>query len=102
MFLVDLPVSSIWHGRLGYLSKSVIMHLSRAGYISKLSFFDHPELWSGKTPDYGKLRIFGCESYVLVPKDDRWKLESRLWKCIFLCYGLDGRFGYKLWDQESR
>ena len=29
------------------------------------------ELWYGKTPDYGKLRMFGCEAYVLVPKDDR-------------------------------
>ena len=41
LFLVDLPVSSLWHGRIGHLSKSSITHLSRAGYIVKLSFFDH-------------------------------------------------------------
>ena len=39
------------------------------------------ELWSGKTPDYGKLWIFGCEAYALFPKVDRRKLWS--W-CIFL------------------
>ena len=37
----DIPVSSLWHGRLGHLSKAGIMHLSRAGYIPKLSFSDH-------------------------------------------------------------
>ena len=39
--MVDIPVSSLWHGRLGHLSKADIMHLSRAGYIPKLSFSDH-------------------------------------------------------------
>ena len=41
LFLVDLPVSSLWRGRLGHLSKSGITHLSKAGYIPKLSFSDH-------------------------------------------------------------
>mgnify|MGYP000016949543 FL=1 len=47
------------------------------------------EIWSGKTSNYGKIRIFRCEAYALVPKDDHRNLESRSWKCIFLCYGLD-------------
>ena len=41
LILVDIPVSSLWHGRLGHLSKADITHLSRAGYIPKLSFSDH-------------------------------------------------------------
>jgi hypothetical protein len=36
-----------------------------------------------------------------VPKDDRRKLESRSWKCIFLGYGPNGSFGYRLWDPET-
>ena len=59
------------------------------------------ELWSEKTPDYNRLRIFGCEAYALVPKDDRRKLESRSRKCIFLGYRPDGSFGYRLWDPET-
>ena len=39
LFLVDLPVSSLSHGRRGHLSKSGI-YLD-AGYIPKLSFSDH-------------------------------------------------------------
>ena len=41
LFLVDIPMSSLWHGQLGHLSKAGITHLSRAGYILKLSFSDH-------------------------------------------------------------
>ena len=40
-FLVDIPASSLWHRRLGHLNKAIIMHLSRAEYILKLSFWDH-------------------------------------------------------------
>ena len=41
LFLVDIPVSSLWHGRLRHLNKADITHLSRVGYIPKLSFSDH-------------------------------------------------------------
>jgi hypothetical protein len=60
------------------------------------------ELWTQRKQDYGKLRIFGCEAYALVAKDDRRKLESWSRKCIFLGYGPEGSFGYRLWDPETR
>ena len=41
LFLVDFPVSSLCHKRLRHLSKADITHLSRAGYIPQLSFWDH-------------------------------------------------------------
>ena len=41
LFLFDIPVSSLWHRRLRHLSKADITHLSKAGYIPKLSFRDH-------------------------------------------------------------
>jgi predicted RNA binding protein YcfA (HicA-like mRNA interferase family) len=41
LFVVDIPVSSLWHGGLGHLSKTGITYLSKAGYIPKLSFSDH-------------------------------------------------------------
>ena len=59
------------------------------------------ELWTS-TPNYDKLRIFRCEAYALIPKDDRRKLEPRSRKCIFLSYSLDGEIGYRLWDPEHR
>jgi hypothetical protein len=41
LFVVDILVSSLWHGRLGHLSKTGITYLSKADYIPKLSFSDH-------------------------------------------------------------
>ena len=35
------------------------------------------EIWTGRKPNYDKLRIFGCQAYALIPKDDRRKLEPR-------------------------
>jgi hypothetical protein len=41
LFVIDIPVSSLWHGRLGHLSKTGRSFLPKAGYIPKLSFSDH-------------------------------------------------------------
>jgi hypothetical protein len=41
LFVVDIPVLSLWHGRLGHLSKTGITYLSKADNIPKLSFSDH-------------------------------------------------------------
>ena len=49
------------------------------------------EIWTGRKPNYDKLRIFGCEAYALIPKDDRQKLAPRSRKCVFLGYGPEAR-----------
>ena len=45
------------------------------------------EIWTDSKLNYDKLRIFGCEAYTLIPKDDHRKLEPRSRKCVFLRYG---------------
>ena len=52
------------------------------------------ELWSGTTPDYSTLRVFGCIAYYHV-KDS--KLDPRVKKGCFLGYG-DGVKGFKIWS----
>ena len=60
-------------------------------------------LWPGKEPTYDRLHIFGCEAYAaFIPRAKRTKLSPHAMKCIFLSYGTDGEFGYKLWDPENR
>jgi hypothetical protein len=53
------------------------------------------EVWSGKKPSLQHLRVFGCDAYAHVPKENRSKLDKKDEKCIFIGYK-DGVKGYKL------
>ena len=55
------------------------------------------EVWIGKNLNYSHLKIFGCEEFVHIPKENRTKLDDQSMKCIFLGYA-DEDFGYYLWD----
>jgi len=44
------------------------------------------EVFSGKNPDIGHLRIFGCITYSYIPKEKRTKLEPTIEKGIFVGY----------------
>ena len=62
----------------------------------------HRDIWIDSKLSYDKLRIFGCEAYALIPKNDRRKLEPRSRKFVFLGYGPDDEIRYQLWDLEHR
>ena len=36
------------------------------------------EVWTGKKPSLTHLKVFGCEAYVRVPKENKSKLDRRL------------------------
>ena len=55
------------------------------------------EVWIGKKVNYSHLKIFGCEAFVHIPKENRTKLDDKSMRCIFWGYA-DGEFGYRLWD----
>jgi hypothetical protein len=59
------------------------------------------EVWTGKKPSLGNIRVFGCDSYVHVPKENRSKLDNKVEKCIFIGYK-DGVKGYKIWNPETK
>jgi hypothetical protein len=59
------------------------------------------EVWTGKKPSLQHLRVFGFDSYVHVPKENRSKLDKKAEKCIFIGYK-DGVKGYKLWNPETK
>jgi hypothetical protein len=56
------------------------------------------KLWFCKKPLLSHPRVFGCDAFVLVPKEKRNKLDNNALKCIFISYR-DGMKGYKLWDR---
>ena len=59
------------------------------------------EVWFGKKPSLKHLRVFGCDAYVHVPKENRSKLDKKAKKCIFISYKY-GMKGYKIWNHETK
>jgi hypothetical protein len=59
------------------------------------------EVWIGKKPSLTHLKVFGCEAYVHVPKENMSKLDKKDGKCIFIGYK-DGLKGYKIWNPETK
>ena len=55
------------------------------------------EAWTGDKPCVDGLRIFGCQTFVHIPKDERKKLESKSRKCVLLGYGRATK-GFRLYD----
>ena len=45
------------------------------------------EAWTKEKPRIEHLRVFGCDAYAHIPKDERKKLASKSKKCIFVGYG---------------
>ena len=58
-------------------------------------------MWTGKDVSYDHLRVFGCRTFVHIPKDEMSKLDVKAKPCIFLGYGHE-EFGYMLWDPMSK
>ncbi len=57
------------------------------------------EAWMKQKPQVEHLRVFGCDAYAHVAKDERKKLDSKSRKCIFLGYGEETK-GYRLYDSS--
>ena len=55
---------------------------------------------NGETPNVQHFKVFGCDAYAHVPKDERGKLDSKAQKYIFLGYGTTTK-GYRLYDDKN-
>ena len=58
-------------------------------------------VWTRKDVSYDLLRMFGCKTFVHIPKEEMSKLDVKAKPCIFFRYGHE-ELGYRLWDSESR
>ena len=43
------------------------------------------EVWSSQSCDYSHLKNFGCDAYVLIPRNQRSKIRSKI-KMLCLCW----------------
>ena len=55
------------------------------------------EAWTKEKPKIEHLRVFGCDAYAHIPKDERGKFESKSRKSIFVGYGESVK-GYRIYD----
>ena len=58
------------------------------------------EAWTNKKPVVRHFRVFGCDAYVHVPKDERKKLDPKTNRCVLVGYGETTK-AYRLYDPES-
>jgi hypothetical protein len=42
------------------------------------------EVWFGKNPPVEHIKLFGCDPFVHVPKENRSKMDKKEVKCIFI------------------
>jgi hypothetical protein len=59
------------------------------------------ELCTSKKHSLTHIKVFGCDEYVYVPKENKSKLYKKDEKCIFIGYKY-GLKGYKLWNLENK
>ena len=65
-----------------------------------LGFVTPFERWTGKKPCVKHIRIFGTETYALIPSVHRKKLDEKSKKMILVGFD-DSKKGYRLWNQET-
>jgi transposase InsO family protein len=58
------------------------------------------EAWFKVKPDLGHVRVFGCDSWFLIPGWQRSKLAARARRAIFIGYCFNQK-AYRLWDVEK-
>ena len=59
------------------------------------------EAWHGKKPSVDHLRVFGCDAYAHIPKEERGKSDKKARKCVLLGYRAETK-GYRLYDVKDR
>jgi hypothetical protein len=59
------------------------------------------EIWIGKKPDVGHLRVVGSKCWYAIPKESVKTLDDRTFKAIMIGYPKNTK-GYKLWDINAQ
>ena len=93
--LAKLP-KSFW----GEVVNTTVYLINRSASVT-LDFDIPQRVWTGKDVPYSHLKVFGCNAFMHVPKEQRSKLNDKATPCIFIGYG-DEEFSYRLWDLEKK
>lgn len=59
------------------------------------------ELWTGRKPNYSRLKVFGSKAWVQIPAVKRSKLDNAAQSLIFVGYGHEEK-GWRFYNPETR
>ena len=103
--LVETTRSMLIDGKLPYRfwaeALSTAVYLRNRSLTRAVDGLTPCEAWTGKKPDVAHMRVFGCEAYAHIPKDERRKLDPKARKSILLGYGEETK-GYRLYNIERK
>ncbi len=60
------------------------------------------EAWYGDKPRIDRLRVFGCDAYVHIPKENRRGFEPTAIQGVFVGYDKERENSYKVWDVMTK
>jgi hypothetical protein len=58
------------------------------------------EIWNVKKPSLEHVKVFSCDAYVYVRKENRSNMDNKVEKCIFIGYKY-GMKGYNLLEPRN-
>jgi len=59
------------------------------------------EAWFGEKPKVKHFRVFGCDAFAHIPRDERGKFDPKTRKCILVGYSLQSK-AYCLYDFQRK
>ena len=103
--LVETASSMLLHAKLpkSYWGEAVntAMDLKNRSPSRSLKGVTPYEAWFGVKPQVKHLRVFGCDAFAHVLRDERGKFDSKTRKCILVGYSLQSK-AYRLYDPQRR
>jgi hypothetical protein len=82
-------------------TKAMCYVSNRLSTSSIKSMLTPEEVWSGVKPSIKHIKVFGCNAFVHVRKEERGKLDSKTTKAIYLRYN-EQQHGYLVFDIENK
>lgn len=59
------------------------------------------DMWSGKVPDFGAFKVFGCTAFAHIPDQRRKKLDDKGIECTFIGYSSESK-AYRLYCRSTK
>ena len=107
--ILEMARSMLWHARMhvSYWMDAVMTAVYLINRMVPPPFksqgITRYEAWTGVKPDLSHLRVFGCDVYRHIPKDERFnKFSARASRGVFIGYDEEKNGYYKIWDIFQR